>query len=257
MFIQLEQQKEKLEENYEEMRTLAEQLEKSNKTKSQFFSIIAHDLKNPLSAISMYAELFQDPRIFERSEDEIRSMFKSTQKAATTALNLTKNLLDWARTQTNRIEFHPEGVNLKTIIENNIDLVSASIEHKQIDIQWENKSNQEMFLLDRNMIDTIVRNLISNAIKFTPHNGKINITIQKEDQNLFITIQDTGVGISLENQEKLFSIGEKYSTPGTSREPGTGLGLILCHEFIKQHQGEINVQSEPNKGSTFTVRIPQ
>jgi signal transduction histidine kinase len=153
------------------------------------------------------------------------------------------------------IEFNPEVFNLNLLVNNIYQLFDKSVEDKKIRLT---KNIEEDFLVfaDSNMLNTIIRNLVSNSIKFTPQNGEINISVYKENNKTILTISDTGIGISKENQEKLFNFGTNYSTLGTNNEKGTGLGLILVFEFIQKHNGDIKIDSEIGKGTKFIITIP-
>jgi signal transduction histidine kinase len=161
----------------------------------------------------------------------------------------------WSRSQSGTISFKPENLELSAIIQESINLLEATAHQKGINIQ-KDFPNDIFCPIDENMMKTIIRNLVSNAIKFTPQNGKITINIEKIEKLVVVTVSDTGVGISSENQEKLFSINSNISTKGTSNESGTGLGLILCKEFVETHGGKIWIESEEGKGSAFRFTIP-
>jgi len=241
-------QKEKLEEQYHSLNEL-------NATKDKFFSIIAHDLKNPLGAFKHSTEILYKEFDYLES-DEIRLYIEELFKSSNQVLELLENLLTWSRSQRGKIPYSPVEVPLNFIINNNFDLLKMNADKKQI--QLVNGLNEEVFVYaDINMISTILRNLISNAIKFTIEKGIIKVYGQKYDDGYFqVTVEDNGVGISPENIDKLFRIDSHYTTVGTTNEQGTGLGLIICKEFIEKHNGKIWVESQLGIGTKFHFTLP-
>jgi PAS domain S-box-containing protein len=232
------------------------QLEHLNATKNKFFSIIAHDLKNPFQAIFGFSELLM--RNYEDFDDtqkvELLGMIKSSSESA---YNLLENLLQWARTQTDRIKYNPIDLDLKELIGQNIELSKPSAEKKQISLIEEINCDAIVFA-DKNMINLVIRNLMSNAIKFTDELGTVIVRCsEKNKSELAISIIDSGIGISQENVNKLFRIDEYFSTSGTAGEGGTGLGLIICREFVEKNKGEITIVSELGSGTTFTFSLPR
>jgi PAS domain S-box-containing protein len=258
----LEERQEKIQIQADELNRQASELKLSNKqleelnaTKNKFFSIIAHDLKNPFQAIFGFSELLM--RNFEDFEEaqrfELLSMIKTSSESA---YNLLENLLQWARTQTDRIKYSPSEINIQDIVEQNIALVKANTDKKSILLRTVNDCHQ-LIWADFNMINLVIRNILSNAIKFTPNNGIITIGCKQISSNESeIYIKDTGIGISKENIKKLFKIDEYFSTTGTSGESGTGLGLIICKEFINKNGGKLSIESELDKGTTFKFTLP-
>ncbi len=176
-------------------------------------------------------------------------------KSASKAYDLLNNLLDWARSQTGRIKFNPEKCNLYNIVVENIFYVDEIARKKFIDISFNIQKNFHVWC-DKNMIDTILRNLITNAIKFTQTGGKIRIIAVKIENFIIVTVKDNGIGIKPDTLKKLFDITQKVSTEGTNKETGTGLGLLLCKEFIEKHNCKIWVESEEGKGSDFMFTLP-
>lgn len=164
-------------------------------------------------------------------------------------------MLLWARAQSNKISFKSSRNNLKEIILENILVIENQAKKKEIKINMDIQG-EPFVACDRNMINTVVRNLLTNAVKFTNANGQIDVSVKKEGYNYVTTIRDNGVGISPENMEKLFKIENKFQTKGTFNEIGTGLGLILCKEFVEMHYGKIWVESVVGKGSSFMFTIP-
>ena len=230
-------------------------LKKSNLAKDKFFSIIAHDLRSPFNALLGYLDLLTD-NSFDFTEEERRDVLSKLKLASLRTLNLLDNLLSWARTQKDDIPVNPATINLTEIISENIMLAESAAASKKIHLVITTHESFFAFA-DKNMINTVVRNLISNAVKFTFQGGHIDIGVRYCNDETEVTVKDTGCGISPANQEKLFSIDDHLATKGTNKEPGTGLGLILCMEFIILNKGKLWVNSEEGKGSTFCFTLPK
>lgn len=237
-----------------EIMQYTEELKQLNATKDKFFSIIAHDLKNPFITILGFSEMLLSD--FEELTDEeklyyLQEMKKTSERSHT----LLQNLLLWSRSQTGYLEFHPEPLSLDIIVEQNIDLLKSTAEKKGIKLISEIDADIKI-LADSDMINTVVRNLISNAIKFTPRGGIITISSFDSDGKVNVSVSDTGVGMDKETTEKIFRIDVSHTTQGTENETGSGLGLVLCREFIKKNGGDIWVESTLNSGSKFTFSVP-
>jgi len=232
-----------------------EELKEANATKDKFFSIIAHDLKNPFGALKNLTEILKD-MYNEFSEEEKTEIISEMYNSAHKVYELLENLLTWSRSQRGKIEFQPEETNLKLIIYNSFELLKEAANKKNIKLT---DATPDEFIIncDVNMITTVVRNLVSNAIKFTPEGGEIKIFTEENDQEVIVSVQDSGIGIAKEDIAKLFRIDVHHTTIGTSDEKGTGLGLILCKEFIDKHNGRIWVESEPGRGATFKFALPK
>lgn len=230
-------------------------LKETNASKDKFFSIIAHDLKNPLTAIIMKSELSY--KYFEKfSQQEQIENTKRLNQAAVGLAKLLENLLTWARSQTGVIKYEPEIIDLQSSIKETLQIFDESLNRKKINFKLEIPTGIFVFA-DLNMLKTIIRNLVSNAIKYTSDSGNIIIYGNQSDNNFYmISIRDDGEGISQSDADKLFDIKEKVSKPGTSGEKGTGLGLILCKEFVEKHGGIININSLEGEGSTFSFTLP-
>jgi len=231
-----------------------QRLRELNATKDKFFSIIAHDLKNPFNDLMGFTQLLS-MNIDKYDKTKIESFVRIIHQSSKLAYNLLENLLDWSRTQTGNLNFEPEEIVIKDLIKENIDLLESTATNKNIKIYPEIDCNLSVYA-DKNMIRTVIRNLISNAIKYTNQGGFIKISVNKEGKYCKISVSDNGIGISSENITKIFKIDESYTTVGTEREKGTGLGLILCKEFVEKNGGEINAKSESGKGSSFSFTIP-
>ncbi len=229
-------------------------LQKSNKTKDKFFSIISHDLRSPFNALLGFSDILL--KNHKKYDDEKRELIiKSVNNSANSAFKLLENLLTWSRSQSGVIKYLPEELHLKILLFETMFDLQGQADKKNIKVLDDILEN-ELIYVDKNMIATVLRNLISNAIKYTHTNGEVKISLEKDDHSVIISVTDTGVGISKEEQQKIFDISEKSSTKGTENETGTGLGLILCKEFVEKHNGKIWVESEKGKGSVFLFRIP-
>ena len=229
---------------------------KSNKTKDKFFSIIAHDLKNPFNALIGFSDLLlKGHKKYDEGKRE--RMIKSINDTSKNAFKLLENLLTWSRSQSQNIKYLPKKLNLETLFFETVYQNQGMADKKNIQILYSISGNETIFA-DKSMINTIFRNLISNAIKFTHKHGTITISSAKHKSSnyLQISVKDTGVGVPPERLDNLFRLDKNTSTYGTENETGTGLGLILCKEFIEKHGGKIWVESELGKGSSFIFSIP-
>ena len=228
-------------------------LKEMNASKDKFFSIIAHDLKSPISGFLSLSDVLSKD-IYTMSIAELTRISAAIHNSANSVYNLLNELLLWSRTQTGTIPLNIEKLNLYDLIQGTVFLLKPLAENKKINLFHSAKPKTEAFG-DRNMITTVLRNLVNNAIKFTDVNGSVEIGINDNyngDINVIqIFVKDNGIGISLEYIDKLFLIGESFLRDGTQNETGTGLGLILCREFIEKHNGKIWVESEDGYGSTF------
>ena len=235
-----------------EQRTL--ELKELNATKDKFFSIIAHDLKNPFNTLMGFTELLKD-NIAEYSTDKLEEFIGILHDTSKQSYQLLENLLEWSRSQTGRISMNPEDIDLHDVVKENIELLNNHAAKKEVTLM-NNISARVKVHADMNMVKTVIRNLISNAIKYTREGGSITADSSAKDNMIEVAIKDTGIGIKPENLKKLFRIDMNYTTKGTADESGTGLGLILCKEFINKNGGEIRAESEFGKGSTFRFTLP-
>jgi PAS domain S-box-containing protein len=229
-------------------------LRELNATKDKFFSIIAHDLKNPFNDLIGFTQLLS-MNIDKYDKSKIEQFINIIHQSSELAYNLLENLLDWSRSQTGTLNFEPEKISINNLINESIELLDSMAGNKNIQIYSEFESEFYAYA-DKNMVRTIIRNLISNAIKYTNQGGHINIVCSINNKKCKISVIDNGIGISAENISKIFKIDESYTTSGTEREKGTGLGLILCKEFIEKNNGKFYVNSTLEKGSTFTFMLP-
>jgi signal transduction histidine kinase len=238
----------------ETIRNQNDELQQLNATKDKFFSIISHDLKGPLNSLSSFSGLLIH-HTNSLSKEDIQMLARDLDKSLKNLFSLLENLLEWSRSQTGAIEFTPEAVDITKVLDENIALLEVQAQNKKITIV-KNYAASLPVRAHKNSITTVVRNLLSNAIKFTPEGGTITVQAIAASSNLTISIIDTGVGMSKEVLDKLFRIDTKHSTKGTANEKGTGLGLILCKEFVEKNGGTIGVTSEEGKGSEFYFTLP-
>ncbi|MBM2814363.1 MAG: sensor signal transduction histidine kinase [Ignavibacteria bacterium] len=241
----------------EAIRKSAEELKELNATKDKFFSIIAHDLKNPMGNLKQLLNLVWS-EFNNITSYELREYIDSLNQSAQRTYNLLENLLDWSGMQRGRFKYEPEDIDLYEIAFNTVYTLNSNATEKNIKLI--NEIQPDTFVLcDKEMIMTVVRNLTSNAIKFTIPGGSIVISaiINNENEHVEVTVTDNGIGISEENITQLFKIDANISTPGTADEKGTGLGLILCKEFIEKHGSRISVESQTGVGSSFKFILPK
>lgn len=229
-------------------------LQELNDTKDKFFSIISHDLRNPFNAIIGFSNILAE-QVKEKDYVGIEEYTAIIQNSSYRAMDLLMNLSQWSRSQTGRMEFSPESIDIEQLFNEVIELLNDSARNKSITISKKLEQNTT-FLADKAMIGTVLRNLISNAIKFTNPNGSIVVSSEQKQDELMVTVSDDGDGIKENAIESLFRIENNQSTTGTQNEEGTGFGLILCKEFLDKHRGKIWVESEPNHGSKFHFTIP-
>jgi two-component system, sensor histidine kinase and response regulator len=230
------------------------ELNELNNAKDKFFSIIAHDLKNPLQALLLTSDLM-NRYIDDVDIDKIREKTSNIKDATKQIIDLLNNLLQWSRSQTGRIKFEPEIIDFFTISDNILSLFRNQSAAKNIQIK-SRIAPSTLVKADYNMLYTVARNVVSNAVKFTPNGGTVNITSHTENHSLIIKIEDSGIGIDEKNIKKLFRVDSTYTRVGTNKEHGTGLGLILCKDFIEKHNGSISVTSKVGEGTVFLISIP-
>lgn len=232
----------------------AKELQELNITKDKFLSIIAHDLKNPFGAIIGFSDLMLK-KYYELDDETLLKGLRTIESASSHAHKLLENLLIWTQNQTGKRQFNPEILNLKTQVKESIRMIESTAIKKGISIVVKIKEALPV-IADKNMIDSILRNLVSNAIKFSHKGGKVKVTVTEYDHELHISVTDHGVGISPERLSAIFEIDKRTHTAGTENEQGTGLGLILCKDFVTRHNGRIWAESTPGKGSIFTFSLP-
>ena len=230
------------------------ELQKLNKSKDRIFSVVAHDLRNPVAAVTGFSELLYDnfdEFPVDTQKEYLLQILQGTQRIQ----NLLENLLIWARSQMKSVKYEPETLKVKGLLAECVREMKANLDHKKVDCILKIEESCVVFA-DKTMMYTVFRNLIGNAIKFSFPGNKITITSESTENGCKIMVSDEGIGIQPEIQEKLFLTNEVVSTPGTTGESGSGLGLVICKEFLERNQGQIAVESEPGNGSTFIVTLP-
>jgi PAS domain S-box-containing protein len=237
-----------------EMKQFERQLLKLNAEKDKFFSIIAHDLRSPFNAFLGFTKLMAE-ELDSFTIKEIQEIVERMSKSATNLYNLLDNLLHWARMNQGLIPFKPQKISFSDICRDILDILTPDAEAKGITIN-QIASGEICIIADLEMLKTVLRNLVSNAIKFTDKNGIINISAVQTQEGSTISVSDNGIGIKPEDLIKLFDITQLQTTTGTLEEKGTGLGLILCKEFVEKHGGTIWAESHEGKGSEFQFTIP-
>jgi signal transduction histidine kinase len=241
-------------ESLREKKRMEDQLRDLYATRDKLMSIISHDLKSPFNGILGFANLLlQDYN--ELNDDERMEFIQNIEISAQNAFKLLENLLEWSRMQTGMIKFHFEKLNLGRLIEENFLLLQSAADKKQLYL-YNAVSHDCTVVADRNSLQTIIRNLVSNAIKFSNTGGRIIVKATLQDNIWEISVNDNGIGIQPENLAKLFITGESVKTRGTGNETGTGLGLLLCKEFVEKNKGRIWAESTPGQGSRFVFSLP-
>lgn len=241
-----------LREKNKKIQIQSKKLGKLVNTKDKLFSIIAHDLKNPFQSLQGYSDLLKtdfDKLSDEEKFDYINNISKITKQSS----SLLDNLLQWSKIQRGDIKYHPKKLNLKEIVKETIELSNLTAKAKEINIECEIQKNVIAYS-EQNIIKTVLRNLLSNAIKFSPEKSIIKIFTEERKYDIKLSVKDNGVGIKKELINNIFNF--ENTTLGTAKEKGTGLGLVLCKELVESYNGKLTVESEVNKGSTFSFTIP-
>lgn len=239
----------------QKIKDYSRKLEQMNTTKDKFFSIIGHDLRNPFTAVISISDILVNDYDSMKKE-EIVSMLESIKKTSEKGYNLLQNLLEWARMQTNSIAYEPMPLKLYRMVDQASETEKILAFNKNITISTQVDEDIAVYA-DMNMLNTVLRNILSNAIKFTKRNGLINISSRILANSMVeITIADNGVGISSSKIDKLFRIDSKFTTPGTDNESGSALGLILCKEFVEKNGGKIRIESTVNAGTKVHFTLP-
>jgi len=238
----------------DDIKIYSDELKQLNQTKDKFFSIIAHDLKNPFITILGFSDLLLSD-YSDLSDEERLFYIQEMKKSAEMSHHLLQNLLHWSRSQTGRIEFNPQKIELKKIVDNILVFLGKTAEKKQIQLLHE-ISSDVIVTADEDMLNTVLRNLLTNAIKFSHKGGSINVNAIRQGTSVQIGVQDTGVGMDRNTIDNLFRLDITRSKTGTENESGSGLGLILCKEFVERNNGKIWIESIPGKGSKFIFTLP-
>lgn len=231
------------------------ELQALNASKDKFFSIISHDLRSPLSSVLVGLRLLTDTES-RLTDNEKNELIRDSHRTVEQLYNLLDNLLVWSRLQRGLMEYAPQPLDLRPLFERNATLFAANAEQKQIAIR-QTVAEPVIAFADSHMIDAIIRNLISNALKFTEARGSITLSARQNDQRVEMAVADTGIGMDAETVAKLFRLDVRYNQLGTAGEKGTGLGLNVCKEFAEKNGGSIAVESVVGAGTTFRVTLPK
>ena len=232
----------------------SEQILKINKTKDRLYSVIAHDIKSPFANITMLLTTVAEGYL-EPGTDEYNEILQSINSSTKETYALLENLLQWTRSQTGDLDCTPEVIPLEDLVSRSIRFLKPNAIKKSIHLE-DILDDRLMIKADRNMMQSVFQNLIANAIKFTQEGGSVKVQAKKKQDQVVIRFIDTGVGMSEEMQKKLFVEGQHFSTQGTDSEKGSGLGLLIVQDFIKRNHGTLEIDSQPGKGTTFTVTLP-
>ncbi len=248
-------QNRELEKRASELAQTEQDLVRLNSTKDKLFSIIVHDLKNPFNALLGFTEILHEDS-GNLSREQVFTYFDIINKSSANLYLLLENLLEWSKNQTGNIIYSPGEFEILDLVKNEINNAYATAERKKIILETDIHPGIKV-MADKNLMATVLRNLLNNAIKFTPKNGKVSVRMVEEEKCFRVSVWDTGTGISENEQKKLFNLASSYTTTGTENEKGSGLGLIICKEFIEKNGGALSLASEPGKGSTFSFTIPK
>ena len=250
----LEENNKQLEKANLKLQNSEKHLKELNSTKDKFFSIIGHDLRNPLNALLGFSELISG-NSRDYTSEEIQRYSKIINEAAKNIHLLIENLLEWSQSQSGNIDYNPERTDLMPMVTEIFKVFEIHADKKGVNMVSEIPEDVSVYA-DRNLLSTILRNLINNAVKFTPNGGQVRIFCEQSKSEITIFVEDTGIGMSETQMDNLFRLDSNITMPGTSEEKGTGLGLILCKEFVDMHKGKIWASSKPKEGSTFSFTLP-
>ena len=250
----LEEKNKLLEKANLKLQNSEKHLKELNSTKDKFFSIIGHDLRNPLNALLGFSELISG-NSRDYTSEEIQRYSKIINEAAKNIHLLIENLLEWSRSQSGNIDYQPEKTDLWPMVSEIFKVFEIHADKKGVNLVSEIPEDISV-IADRNLLSTILRNLINNAVKFTSNGGQVRIFCEQNGSEIIISVEDTGIGMSEKQLDNLFRLNDNVTMPGTSEEKGTGLGLILCKEFVDMHKGKIWASSKPKEGSTFSFTLP-
>jgi signal transduction histidine kinase len=250
---QLERQSEELKDQSERLSQANAELQKLNATKDKLFSVIAHDLSAPFNSLLGFSDLLVN-HYGSLDRDKIIEYLNLIRNSSETAYALLQNLLLWARSQTDRISYQPDNIRVKSLLEEILVLNKANLLAKKINVHTDCIDEVTVYA-DSTMLKTILRNLLNNAIKFTPQKGSIFLEVLPGKARVTISVRDTGTGMKKEMIEKILSEDTVHSEQGTQGEQGSGLGLILCKEFLRINSSKLEISSAEGKGSTFSFSL--
>jgi signal transduction histidine kinase len=251
----IHEQNKRLEHQNAQLTELSDELGKLNTSKDKFFSIIAHDLRSPMNGFLGLTEIIADESN-NLTPAQIQDLAVTMRKSVNHIYNLLDNLLEWSRVQGGQINFNPSWLDVDEIINSASDTITIKAADKNIEFKYTPMPGQ-MIWADKHMLELILRNLLSNALKYSRKDSIVTIsTYNRPDEDFVVTVTDSGIGMTREQVDKLFVIGETIKRKGTSGEPSAGLGLVLCKEFAEMHSGTLSVESVEEKGSTFRLTLP-
>jgi signal transduction histidine kinase len=250
----MEERQQLIEEQAKKLEQANEELKKLNSSKDKFFSIISHDLRGPFQNILGFSEILSD-NYADMDETQKKDIADNINVSTKRVYHLLENLLKWSASQINSISYIPDNIDIEDIISESIHIMKDIAVRKKIRINF-SKIEVEKVFADREMVKTIVRNLIGNALKFTLAGGMVDIEVTKTDGFAHISVRDNGIGMDKKYMQNLFSIEKMESRAGTENERGSGLGLILCREFVEKNGGKLTVKSKKGLGSTFSFTLP-
>jgi signal transduction histidine kinase len=238
-----------------EMERINARLKHANHSKERLIALLSHDLRGPVEAVVSLLELMVDD--FDNMGDETKKqMLNSCVNSGKSTLELMETLLNWARLQSNERKIQPQRTALKTFIDKSMEPVRAMAASKNMIIRNQT-SDDHCFYADKDMIATVIRNLLTNAVKFTPKNGTVTVKSERASNGgVVVYVEDTGVGIDEKNIDKIFDISARFTTVGTEKEIGSGFGMILCKEFVEKNKGNMEIDSEPGKGTIVGIELP-
>ncbi|HCE56374.1 MAG TPA: hypothetical protein DER09_00925 [Prolixibacteraceae bacterium] len=245
----------KMKTKSDEIFILNQELEKSNLNKDRFISVMAHDLRSPFNTLLGFTDLLYD-KFEQLNQNEQKTYSKYIHNSAHSIFRLLDDLLTWARLDTGKFPFHPAKTDLSEICKTVIADYAIVAMNKKIQLETENMNVPHIVYADNMMLKTILRNLVDNAIKFSPENGIVKIRLTQAENKITISVSDRGIGMTAEEKAKLFNISTISSKPGTANEKGTGMGLILCSDLVKKHNGSIWVESVQGSGTTVSFSLP-
>ena len=232
---------------------LSDELKEQLKNRDKFFSIISHDLNGPIGTMAEMLKIINNTELFDK--DRQQKLLSELEKMSNSTSHLLRNLLQWSKNQINSIKVSQSSFDLTEMIQQNISFLGQNANYKSIKIEFNPESKINCFA-DSMMVDTILRNLISNAIKFTPEKGEITIRVYEENKHAIIKIKDTGIGIRKEVLDKFYNNQQLLSSYGTNGEKGSGLGLLLCKDFIAKNKGSMDISTSTNIGTEIIIKLP-
>jgi len=238
-----------------EIQSKNEELAKANAQKDRYFSVLAHDLRSPFTSLLGLTQILVE-ELPQMDPEEAHKLAISTWNSATKVYSLLENLLEWSKMERGSTQFCPDKIRLLSVMADSLSLIHETADNKHVALSIDFPEDLIVYA-DENMLQSIIRNLLFNAIKFTSSGGQVTASAHSTGNlGIDLIIQDTGIGMSSAMVETLFSLENRNNRPGTNGEPSSGLGLLLCYEFVSKHEGTLSVVSEPGKGSTFTVHLP-